>query len=156
MKKIDFITKTTLFILLILAIALLGNFIMGSLKVAGIAFLFFFVNYAIIMRHEKKYGGKNFPYKPYKSKKKIWERILLGLFAGVFYLFSIGTYNHKKYNTQVWYPETLECFFGNISQLIILIIYIFAAVGLSKINLYLSIAFMLIPIITNVISLKRK
>ncbi len=154
-KKKEFIRDVIGVILVIILIILFGNFMVENKKIIIVAFIFFCINYIIIMRHENKYGKKNFPYKPYKSKKKIKERIWLGLIAGFHYLFFIGSYNHKKYNTQTWYPETIECVFGNISQLIILIAYIFIAVMLSKINLYSSLAFMLIPIITNIISLKR-
>lgn len=155
-KKSEIIRDILLVIFLILLIILFGNFILENKKIIIISFLFFFINYIIIMLHENKYGKNNFPYKPYKSKKKIGGRIFLGLLAGIHYLFFIGSYNHKKYNTQVHYPETFECFFGNISQLIMLVAYIFIAVELSKINLYISLIFISIPIITNIISLKKR
>lgn len=151
----NFIRKILLLAVFILMFMFFSDFIENNYKIAGIAFLFFTANYIIILINQRKYGQKNFIYKPYKSKKRIAERIILGFFAGVHYLFFIGSYNHKKYNTQVWEPETLECFFGNISQLIIFIVYIFIAVQISRINLYMALTFMLIPIITNIISLKR-
>ena len=143
------------FILIIVFIGLLilfSNFILENLVVLGIAFLFFMANYMIIFIHEKKYK-ENFPYKPYKSKKKISERILIGFLAGVHYTFFIGSYNHKKYNTQVNYPETIECVFGNISQMIIIIIYLVLSVSLFNIIKYYSLFFMAIPIITNIINI---
>ena len=116
----------------------------------------FGINYIIIFISERKYRQKNFPYKPYKSKKNIGKRILIGLLAGFHYFFFIGSYNHKKYNTQVWYPETIECIFGNISQLIILFMYILVAVKFFEIGIFYSLLFMIIPIITNIISIKLK
>jgi hypothetical protein len=107
-----------------------------------------------VLFHEKRYK-KNFPYKPYKSKNNIAKRILIGLLAGFHYIFYIGTYNHKRYNTQVFYPETTECFLGNVSQLIILIVYIFIAIKLFEFFEYYSLIFLIIPIIINLISLKR-
>ncbi|MCK4647629.1 hypothetical protein KAT24_01725 [Candidatus Pacearchaeota archaeon] len=143
------------FIAIILFVALsiiFYNFIEDNSRAFGIAFLFFLVNYLIIFLHERKYK-KNFPYKPYKSKNKIGKRILLGLWAGVHYLFYIGNYNHRKYNTQTWYPEKIECVFGNISQMMLLLIYLFISAILFKIVEYYSLFFMAIPVITNIISI---
>ncbi len=142
-------------IVIILGIVLFGDFLAKNWLAFFIALLFFFVNYGIIILHERGYGLKNFPYKPYKSKKKVRKRILIGLLAGLHYFFIIGSYDHKKYNTQVWYPETLECFFGNISQLIIFIIYILIGINLFNLGWYYSLAFMIIPIATNIISIWR-
>lgn len=119
----------------------------------GIAFLFFLTNYLIIYIHERKYK-KNFPYPKYKSKNKIIRRILLGFVAGFHYLFFIGTYNHKKYNTQVYYPETLECYTGNISEMIILFFYLYVSATLFNIAGYYSLIFMAIPLITNILSMR--
>jgi len=114
--------------------------------------IFWIINYSIIGLHERKYK-KNFPYTPYKSKKNVTSRIGLGLLAGLHYFFFIGTYNHKKYNTQVDTPKTLECYFGNVSQLIISIMYFYLSyIFYLKIGLYYLI-FLSIPIITNIISL---
>ena len=128
------------------------DFILDNFKPLGIAFSLFFVNYLIIFLHERKYK-KNFPYKPYKSKEKIGRRILIGLLAGIHYLFFIGNYNHKKYNTQTSYPETIECVFGNISQMVILFVYLFISAVLFRIVGYYSFFFMAVPIISNVISI---
>ncbi len=117
-----------------------------------ISSLFFIGNYIIIILDQRKYK-KNFPYTPYKSKKRILLRIGLGLLAGIHFIFFIGTYNHKKYNTQVNTPETLECYFGNVSQLIILIVYIFISYVLFQRIGYYYIAFLILPYITNIISL---
>lgn len=120
--------------------------------VFGITLAFFIINYLIISLHEKKYK-KNFPYKPYKSKKNVVPRIGLGLLAGFHYIFFIGTYNHKKYNTQVYTPKTLECYFGNISQFIIMIAYFYISYKLYLIIGIFHIAFLVSPIITNILSL---
>ncbi len=135
-------------------IILFGNFMENNPIFSVIIFLLFFVNFGITALHERKYK-ENFPYKPYKSKKNIGERILIGLLAGLHYLFYIGSYDHKKYNTQVNYPETVECVFGNISQMIILLVYILIAINLFELCGYYSLFFMIIPIITNIISIVR-
>ena len=135
-----------------MSVIIFNDFIMNNLPALGIAFAFFIANYLFIFIHERKYK-KNFPYKPYKSKKKIGKRILIGLLAGIHYLFFIWTYNHKKYNTQVDYPETLECYFGNVSQLIILLIYLFVSAKLFQVIGYYSLFFMAIPIVTNIINI---
>ncbi len=129
------------------------EFITDNSRAFGIAFLFFFVNYLVIALHERKYGKKNFPYKPYKSKEKTAKRILIGMLAGLHYLFFIGSYNHKKYNTQVGYPETLECVFGNISQMVILFAYLFISIITFKLVGYYALLFMVIPIITTTLSI---
>lgn len=141
-------------VMLILLISLFGDFFRANGAFSILLFLLFFVNYGIVLFHEKRYK-KNFPYKPYKSKNNIAKRILIGLLAGFHYIFYIGTYNHKRYNTQVFYPETTECFLGNVSQLIILIVYIFIAIKLFEFFEYYSLIFLIIPIIINLISLKR-
>jgi hypothetical protein len=117
-----------------------------------ITLAFFILNYLIIILHEKKYK-KNFPYVPYKSKKNIVHRIGLGLLAGFHYIFFIGTYNHKKYNTQVYTPKTLECYFGNLSQFIIIIAYFYISYILYLTIGVFHIAFLVSPIITNILSL---
>ncbi len=141
-------------IIFLLLIILFGDFITSNLLFYIIVLLFFFINYGIILFHERKYK-ENFPYEPYKSKNNIGKRILIGLWAGAHYLFFIGSYNHKEYNTQVFYPETLECVFGNISQAIIFFAYIFIAINLFELFGYYSLFFMVIPIITNLISLRK-
>jgi len=139
---------------LILVIYLFGDFFITNSTFSILIFALFFINYVIILLHERKYN-KNFPYKPYKSKKGVIERSFIGLWAGVHYLFFIGTYDHKRYNTQTDYPETLECVFGNISQAILLFVYIFFSIKLFESFDYYSLFFMIIPIITNIISLKK-
>lgn len=156
MKKIVWFRNLVGFGTVILLIILFDDFISNNLSAFFIAFLFVFINYLIIFYHERGYGIKNYPYKPYKSKKKIGGRMLIGLLAGLHYFFFIGSYNHKRYNTQVWYPETIECFFGNVSQAIILFIYMAISINLFKLWEYYSIIFMIIPIITNVISIQKQ
>lgn len=139
-------------ILIIGLLFLFRNFIINNLIEFWIALSFFLANWWIIDFHEKRYK-KNFPYKPYKSKKKVGERILIGILAGFHYSFFIGSYNHKKYNTQVNYPETLECVFGNISQLIILLAYFLISAILFNFIRYYFLFFIVLPIITNIISI---
>ncbi len=99
-----------------------------------------------------KYKVNN-PYKRLK-KKNLSERILLGLLAGFHYTFFMGTYSHKYYNTQIWYPETLECIFGNISQVIILDFYLILNVFMIEfLGIYYAIALAVVLIIINIISL---
>ena len=156
MRNIGWLRDLVVFGIIILLIILFDDFISNNLLAFFIAWIFIFINYGIILYREKGYGRKNYPYKPYKSKKKIGERMLIGLLAGLHYFFFIGNYNHKRYNTQVWYPETIECTFGNISQAIILFIYMVIAINLFKLWGYYSIFFMIIPIITTVISIQKQ
>ena len=151
----EILGNLTLIGIFTLIIIIFNKFVLKNLKILMIIFFFFLMNYIIIIIHERKYSKGNFPYKPYKSKNKLVKKILLGFLAGIHYSFYIGNYNHKKYNTQIWYPETLECFFGNISQLIILILYTIIAFNLLKINWIFSLIFMIIPIITNIISILK-
>ena len=140
-------------IVFILLIILFWDFIISNSHTLRIIYLLFFINYIIILLHERKYK-KNFPYKPYKSREGICKRILIGLLAGLHYLFFIGSYNHKRYNTQTRYPETIECIFGNVSQIIILILYGLIGINIFKIIGYYSLIFLVIPIITNIISIE--
>ena len=151
MKEV--LTDVSFGIILITPLILFHKFVFENLFIVIMVSVIFAINFSIIYLHERRYGKKNFPYKKYNNKKSILQRVMLGILAGWHYQFFIGNYNHKKYNTQVWYPETLECYFGNISQLIIFILYVFIAVKIYTTNLYYAIAFMLIPIITNIISL---
>ena len=113
----------------------------------------FFIKDIIIYSHERQYK-KNTPYEKYKIKKGIFVRALTGLLAGLHYFFFIGSYSHRKYNTQVYNPRTLECFFGNISVFLILIVYVFIGIGLFKVMSYYFLILMIIPIITNIISIE--
>ena len=63
----------------------------------------------IYYKYEFKKYSKNIPYNPSKKKKSISSRVYLGILGGFHYAHFIGTYNHQKYNTQVFTPETLEC-----------------------------------------------
>ena len=136
--------------LLIILVVHFNNFVIENSTAFGIAFLLFSANYFIIFFHERKYK-KNFPYKPYKSKEKIMKRILIGMLAGLHYFLFIGSYNHKKYNTQVRYPETLECIFESISLAIILFVYLLISVIIFKIVGYYALLFMVTPMIITTI-----
>src|SRR3989344_6692410 len=146
-SKKELIRDIISFIVVIVLVIVLNNFITNNLKILFLSFLFFFINYIIILFHERKYSS-NFPYKPYKSKDKSGKRILTGLLAGGHYIFFIGSYNRKKYNTKAWYPETIECVFGNISQVIIFLAYVLISIKLFEIELYYFLAFAIIPIVT--------
>lgn len=153
MEKYDLIIEIILIVLFISIFIFFLPILSTSDNVlaVGLAFGFFIINYVIIFLNQRKYK-KNYPFKN-KEKNTIGKKISLGLLAGFHFFFFIGSYSHKKYNTQVWYPETTECFFGNISQIIILILYILIEVYFFNIIRYYSIIFLLIPIITNMISL---
>ncbi|GAJ22526.1 unnamed protein product [marine sediment metagenome] len=62
-----------------------------------------------VLWYDSRKYKKNIPYIQIKKKRKNANKFFVGLLAGLHYLFFIGTYNHKKYNTQVEHPETLEC-----------------------------------------------
>ena len=108
----------------------------------------------IIVLHEKRYR-ENYPFKTRKNNP-LNKRITSGLMAGFHYVFFIGTYSHKKYNTQVWYPETLECVIGNMVAITITVIYLIIGVYLFRSIGYYTIFFLVIPILTNTISLLIK
>jgi|GEM_PF-1541210 len=99
---------------------------------------------------------ENTPYKPSKKKESLISRIILGIKAGFHYSQFIGTYDHKKYNTQVHYPTTLECYIGGIFAIVFEVAYIILALGLKEIFGNFSLIILVIPIITNLISIIKK
>ncbi len=113
----------------------------------------FFSLYLPIYLKEKKYK-KNRIHK-IRRRESFLKSVFVGLLAGFHYLFFIGTYNHKKYNTQVFYPESLECWMGNLSQAIIFIIYINFTRFMFPLISYYTIIFLLIPLGINFYSLKK-
>lgn len=123
------------------------NILFGSTLIIYVGFIILFGRIEI-----KKYK-KNTPYIQSKKKKSLLSRIKLGILAGIHYSHFIGTYNHKKYNTQVFTPETLECDIGGSLAAILIIIYPILAYYLQSIygDIYLFI--LTIPIITNLISI---
>lgn len=141
------------FAIIIIGIIFGGEFFTANWIPVSIALFLFFIKDIIIYSHERQYK-KNTPYEKYKIKKGIFVRALTGLLAGLHYFFFIGSYSHRKYNTQVYNPRTLECFFGNISVFLILIVYVFIGIGLFKVMSYYFLILMIIPIITNIISIE--
>lgn len=121
----------------------------------GFAFLIFIVIISFFLSSDWKKYKKNTPYTPTK-KKNTFHRIILGLIAGIHYSHFIGTYNHKKYNTQVFTPETLECYIGGSFAAILYLAY-FAIADYFKtfIGIY-GLSVLLIPIITNIVSFAKK
>ena len=105
------------------------------------------------MRYEVKKYKKNNPYKPPKRNKRFFHRFKLGILAGIHYSHFVGTYNHKRYNTQVFTPKTLECSIGGIlaggiiAFYLILSFYLYMQIGIfgSLIGF--------VPIISNTISI---
>ena len=119
-----------------------------------IGFFMFFALYLPIYLNEKKYE-KNRLHKIRKNKPFI-KRSILGLLAGIHYLFFIGTYSHKKYNTQVFYPESIECWFGNLSQLLVFLIYLLVSIFIFKILSYYVVIVFAIPLIISFYSLTKQ
>ena len=115
--------------------------------------LFFLLTFAFFLGGVERWKYKeNNPYKRRKIKKSVFKRILTGLFAGVHYVHAIFTYNHRKYNTQVFYPETLECYIGMV-WVIILLLYGYMAYLVSLFYGFLFLIVLFILILTNTIAL---
>jgi len=127
---------------------------MGDIIYDLALFIFLIVLLGLIFFSERKYT-KNTPYKPFK-KRKIFHRILLGLIAGFHYSHFIGTYDHKRYNTQVFTPETLECYLGVFFALVFIMVYVLIAWYLKILIGISGLLIFLIPIITNIISIIKK
>ncbi|MFW5846616.1 MAG: hypothetical protein ACOCUU_00510 [Nanoarchaeota archaeon] len=108
-----------------------------------------------IYRYEFIKYKKNTPYNPAKKKDNFFKRFFLGIFGGVHYAHFVGTYSHKKYNTQVFTPETFECFVaGSVAGLFLLgypIVawHFYQAIGITGFSI------MLIPIILNLIGISK-
>jgi len=94
---------------------------MDTFAVALIAFSIILIS--LLSRDWRKYN-QNTPYTPTKIKRNILARIALGIKAGFHYLHFIETYDHKKYNTQVFTPKTLECYIGVLFAVIFWITYL--------------------------------
>jgi len=110
--------------------------------------------YVFISKDSKKYK-KNSPH-PFVKNKKFFQRVLLGLMAGIHYFHFVGTYSHKKYNTQVFTPETLECHIGVYFATILWIVYLVLVWHFKSLIGFYSLFILLIPIITNIISFIKK
>ena len=154
MDKTQILSDIVFFLLGFLFIILLFFLkidIKNLLVYIGIPFLFFLINFFLIHLTEQEFT-ENYPFKN-KKKRSSLEKFNLGMIAGFHYLFFIGTYSHKKYNTQVFYPETTECYWGNVSQLLILVLYIALAIWFYLLVGAYYILFLIIPIVTNIISL---
>ena len=123
-------------------------------------YIYFFV-YSIylgsiggIYLYESKKYKKNIPYTSPKKKNNLFYRLSLGLLAGVHYSHFVGTYNHKKYNTQVFFPTTLECNIGgSLAGIILFILYPFLSLYLSQLVGLFGFLILLVPIVLNLISI---
>ena len=120
-----------------------------------LAFVIFSAFVCVFISKDSKKYKKNNPYAPIKNKN-LFYRILLGLMAGIHYFHFVGTYNHKKYNTQVFTPETLECYLGVFFATILWVVYLALVWYLKDAVGMFSLSILLIPIITNIISFIRK
>jgi CDP-diglyceride synthetase len=112
-----------------------------------IIFMFF------IIRIEFKKYSKNIPYKESKKEKNISKRILKGILAGIHYSHFIGTYDHKRYNTQVFTPKTLECYIGGSLAALVLFVYPILAFNLSNNFSPIWLVLLVIPVASNIISI---
>ncbi len=112
-----------------------------------------FVLVLFIVFYDCRKYKKNTPYTPLKQKRNFFYRIWIGIRVGFHYLHFIGTYNHKKYNTQVFTPKTLECYVGVSFAAIFWGIYFFSTFYLMSLFGNYSLLILLIPTITNIISI---
>ncbi|OIO41383.1 hypothetical protein COT60_03195 [Candidatus Pacearchaeota archaeon CG09_land_8_20_14_0_10_30_9] len=108
-----------------------------------------------IYRYEFTKYKKNTPYNPAKKKNNLINRFFLGILGGIHYSHFIGTYSHKKYNTQVFTPETFECYVAGSVAGLFLIGYPIVAWYLSQVIGIIGFSIMLIPIILNLISISK-
>ena len=115
----------------------------------------YFIFIVLIYRYEFRKYKKNTPYNPAKKKGDFFNRFFLGILGGIHYSHFVGTYSHKKYNTQVFTPETFECFIAGSVAGLFLIGYPIVAWYLSKIIGIIGFSIMLIPIILNLISISK-
>ena len=152
------ITEFVMVVMAILIVMFFFDFVgaeTGTFAVASGALFLYLVNFAVIFSQERKYEH-NQPYKPYKSRKSFLSRAITGFVGGFNYFFYIGGYNHKKYNTQVWYPVTMESLFGSLAEFIMMLAYFILATKLYSSLGYYTLLIFLIPIVTNIISIIRK
>ncbi len=120
-----------------------------------LAFIVFSAFLSVFMSKDSKKYKKNIPYSFVKNKKS-FQRVLLGLMAGIHYFHFVGTYNHQKYNTQVFTPKTLECHVGVYFAIILWIAYLFLVWYLKSLIGMFSLFILLIPLLTNIISFIKK
>jgi hypothetical protein len=150
-----------LFIIILLFILFVITFFDYIKSNAFVLFPIIFFNstlvYIITELDTQKYK-KNNPYVERKVKKSFLSRIFISFFAGLHYTHAIFTYNHKKYNTQVFYPKTFECYLGVTFAILIIFLYSFLAYLVSLFLGWKFIFILLIPVLTNLISfiLNRK
>ena len=108
---------------------------------------------SLIYRYEAKKYKRNNPYNSPKKKKRFFHRLKLGILAGIHYSHFVGTYNHKRYNTQVFTPKTFECYLGGSIAGLIIGVYLFLSFYLYlRIGIFGSLI-IFIPIISNIISI---
>lgn len=117
------------------------------------AILIYSILISLIIRYDVKKYKINTPYVLPKKKNPFLKRLSLGIMAGIHYSHFIGTYNHKKYNTQAFTPKTLECYIGVASSVLITIVYIGLAWYLGRLFGAVGLLILAIPIILNLISI---
>ena len=115
----------------------------------------YFVLIILIYRYEFAKYNKNIPYNPAKKKKNIIQRFILGILGGIHYSHFVGTYSHKKYNTQVFTPTTFECFVAGLLAGSIIFGYPIVAGYLFQSFGIIGFSIMLIPIILNLVSISK-
>ena len=125
------------------------------IQIHYILYAIYFILVVLIYRYEFGKYKKNTPYNPAKKKRDYFNRFFLGILGGIHYSHFVGTYSHKKYNTQVFTPETFECNVAGSVAGLFLIGYPIVAWYLSKAFGIIGFSIMLIPIILNLISLSK-
>ncbi len=113
----------------------------------------YFVLDILIYRYEFTRYKKNIPYNRVKKKNNFFNRFFLGILGGIHYSHFVGTYSHKKYNTQVFTPKTLECDVAGSVAALFIAGYPVVAWYLSQTIGIIGFSVMLIPIILNFISI---
>ncbi len=125
------------------------------MQIYYIFYAIYFISVIFIYRYEFGKYKKNTPYNFVKKRGNLINRFFLGIFGGIHYAHFIGTYNHKKYNTQVFTPKIFECFVaGGVAGLFLIgypisVWYLFQAIGI------IGFSIMFIPIILNIISISE-
>ena len=149
-KRRELILYSSLFVLFFVLFFL--SFFIEKIKKDSFTIVMFVVCFVLLIGIKESFQyNKNIPYQKTKGKKNFIKRIFIGLLAGLHYSHMIFTYNHKKYNTQVFYPETIECYFG-LSWAVFLCLYgLVAYLVSSNFEGYWYFLVLIFPVITNII-----
>ncbi len=118
-------------------------------------YVIYFIFVGLIYQYEFRKYKKNTPYNPAKKKNNFFSRFFLGILGGIHYSHFVGTYSHKKYNTQVFTPETFECIVAGSVAALFLIGYPIIAWYLFKSSGIIGFSILLIPIVLNLISIYK-